>query len=54
MLIKAEADLPIRLQSNNNEENGLPHLKKGMVNVCVNCRCNVPTHRIRCINCEVK
>ena len=54
MLIKAEVDLPKTLQSNNKEEDNLPHFKKSMVNVCVNCRCNVPTHRIRCINCEVK
>ena len=48
MLIKAEADLPKTMQSNNNERNNLPHVKKeSMVNVCVNCRWCVPTHRIR-------
>ena len=55
MLIKAEADLPKTLQSNYKEEIIYLSLKKkSMVNVCVKCRCNGPTHRIRCINREVK
>ena len=42
-----KVDLPSK------EENNLPHLKKiYIINGCyVNCRYNVPTHRIRRINC---